>query len=116
MVKKGARLPCKHKGSTNQLKAHPAGGRARGRAGPWHVCSVDTGGEVQEAQLICILLLFQRRQNVLEHRVMTESPTEGLCLHIKYEKKEEEWRKWLLESGTSWKKPVLCKDVKPGRV
>lgn len=31
------------------------------------------------------------------------------------QKKEELWRKWPLESGTS-RKPVLCNDVKPGRV
>lgn len=31
------------------------------------------------------------------------------------QKEEEEWRKWQLESSASWK-PVLCNDVKPGRV
>lgn len=116
--KGGARLPCKHRGSANQLKAHSAGGRARGRAGQWHVwgrSSVFSRHSRGSAKLICILLLFQRRQNVLKHKVMTESPTEGYCLHTECKKKEEEWRKWPLESSTSWK-PLLCNDVKPGRV
>lgn len=44
---------------------------------------------------------------------MTQSPTEGFCLHIECKKRRMS-RKWQLESGTSWK-PVLCNDVKPGR-
>lgn len=58
-------------------------------------------GKCKETQLICILLLFQRGQNVLEHKVMTDSPTEGLFLHIECKKKKEEWRRWPLESSTS---------------
>lgn len=44
-------------------------------------------GKCKEAQLICILLLFQRRQNVLKHKVTTESPTEGSCLHMECKKR-----------------------------
>lgn len=95
--KKGARLPCKHKGSTNQLHAHSAGGRAggraRGRAGQWHVPGRPAvfrqtqKGKCKETQLICILLLFHGRQNVLEHKVLTESPTEVIYLLIECKKK-----------------------------
>lgn len=82
--------------SSNQLKASPAGGGARGgargRASQWHVpgrsfCVQQTQeGKCKKTQLICILLLFQGGQNVLE-QVMTDSHTEGLCLHIEWKKK-----------------------------
>lgn len=44
-------------------------------------------GKCKETQLICILLLFHRRQNVLEHKVLTESPTEVIYLHTECIKK-----------------------------
>lgn len=81
-----------------------------------HVLSVQQTqeGKCNEIQLICILLLFQRRQNVLKHKVMTESCTEGLCLHMECGEKAQ-WRKWAVRERTSWK-PVLCNDVTSGRV
>lgn len=45
-------------------------------------------GKCKETQLICILLLFQRGQNVLEHKVMTDSPTEGLLFTYRMQKKK----------------------------
>lgn len=39
----------------------------------------------------------------------------GPQLTYRMQKKEEEGRKWLLESGTSWKQ-LLCNALKPGRV
>lgn len=68
------------------LGAGPANGTCK--AGP--LCIQQTQkGKCKEAQLICILLLFQRRQNVLEHKVMNVSPTESLCLHIECKKKKK---------------------------
>lgn len=118
--KKEARFPCKHKGTTNEIQAHSAGGRARGGVGQWHVQGRSSvfrqtqEGKCKEPQLICILLLFQRRQNVLEHKVMAESTTEGLCLHIESKKKEKERGKWLLAQHQL--ETILCNDVKPGWV
>lgn len=43
-------------------------------------------GKCKEAELICIVLLFHRRQNVLEHEVMTESPTAGYITYRMHRK------------------------------
>lgn len=105
--------------SSNQLTLPLLGAGLGAGQSQWHVpvgslCVQQTQeGKCKKTQLICILLLFQEGQNVLE-QVMTDSHTEGLCLHIEWwkkkKKKREEQRKRLLESSPCWK-PALCNDV-----
>lgn len=46
------------------------------------MCSRHRRGSAKKAESICILLLVQRSQNVLDYKVMTGSPREGFCSHI----------------------------------
>lgn len=99
----------------------PAVGGERGRASQWHVwgmfflCLQTQEGKSWETQLICILLWFQRRQNVLERQSHDRVTHRGLLLTYREKKKRRSGGNGRLESGTSWK-PLLCNEVKPGRV
>ena len=81
--------------SSNQLTLPLLGAGLGAGQSQWHVpvgslCVQQTQeGKCKKTQLICILLLFQEGQNVLE-QVMTDSHTEGLCLHIEWWKKKKE--------------------------
>lgn len=96
-------------------------GGERGMASQWHVWGMFScvhrhrRGKSWETQLICILLWFQRRQNVLERQSHDRVTHRGLLLTYKEKKKRRSGGNGRLESSTSWK-PLLCNEVKPGRV
>lgn len=53
-------------------------------------CSTDTEGEVQRATAHLHSFVILKVQNVLQQRVRTEFPTEGLLLTYRTKKKTEE--------------------------